>query len=67
MQFKRLQIPDVFVVLPTRHGDERGFFSETYRADMFAAQRVGAAFVQDNHAYSAPERGPQGASLSIAP
>jgi dTDP-4-dehydrorhamnose 3,5-epimerase len=34
------------------HGDERGFFLETYRADAWAAQGVPAEFVQDNHSRS---------------
>ena len=67
MQFERLQILDVFVVIPTRHDDERGFFSETYRADMFAAQRVGAAFVQDNHAYTAPKGVLRGLHFQLPP
>jgi dTDP-4-dehydrorhamnose 3,5-epimerase len=67
VQFERLQIPDVFVVLPTRHGDQRGFFSETYRADMFTAQGVNATFVQDNHAYSAPKGVLRGLHFQLPP
>jgi dTDP-4-dehydrorhamnose 3,5-epimerase len=34
------------------HGDERGFFMETYRADEWAAHGVPTEFVQDNHSRS---------------
>ena len=50
--FERLSIPDVIFVTPKRHGDARGFFSETYRAAAFADAGITGPFVQDNHAYS---------------
>jgi dTDP-4-dehydrorhamnose 3,5-epimerase len=34
------------------HGDERGFFSETWREDSWSAHGVPSAFVQDNHSRS---------------
>ena len=34
------------------HGDERGFFQETYRRDRFAEFGVDDEFVQDNHSRS---------------
>jgi dTDP-4-dehydrorhamnose 3,5-epimerase len=37
---------------PAKHGDDRGFFMETYRADAWAAQGVATDFVQDNHSRS---------------
>jgi dTDP-4-dehydrorhamnose 3,5-epimerase len=40
------------LLTPTKHGDDRGFFMETYRADAWAAQGVPAEFVQDNHSRS---------------
>ena len=50
--FQKLAIPDVILVTPKRHGDARGFFSETFRADAFAEAGIPGPFVQDNHAYS---------------
>ena len=51
--FERLAIPDVILVTPKRFGDERGYFSETFRENDYAAAGITGPFVQDNHAYSA--------------
>jgi dTDP-4-dehydrorhamnose 3,5-epimerase len=40
------------VVKPTVHGDERGFFVETYRRSAYADLGIGEEFVQDNHSRS---------------
>ena len=40
------------LLTPQKHGDDRGFFMETYRADAWAAQGVSTDFVQDNHSRS---------------
>jgi dTDP-4-dehydrorhamnose 3,5-epimerase len=53
MQIERLEIRDILLLKPTKHGDQRGFFSETFRADVLATHGVEDAFVQDNHVYSA--------------
>lgn len=41
-------LPDVVTLVPPRFADDRGFFSETFRAEWFP----GLAFVQDNHSMS---------------
>jgi dTDP-4-dehydrorhamnose 3,5-epimerase len=46
----RLEGP-VLVRIPV-HGDERGFFQETYRQAAFADMGIDEAFVQDNHSRS---------------
>ena len=38
---------------PVVHGDTRGFFLESYRANVWAEHGVGDTFVQDNHSRSA--------------
>lgn len=43
----------VQLVRPTRHGDSRGWFTETYNQDTFAALGIKCVFVQDNHSMSA--------------
>ncbi len=40
------------LLAPIVHGDERGFFQETYRRDTFARLGLGDEFVQDNHSRS---------------
>jgi dTDP-4-dehydrorhamnose 3,5-epimerase len=37
---------------PLVHGDERGFFQETFRKNVFAALGIRDEFVQDNHSRS---------------
>jgi dTDP-4-dehydrorhamnose 3,5-epimerase len=46
-------IPEVKVISPKKHGDHRGFFSETYSYRAFSAAGIALHFVQDNHAFSA--------------
>ncbi|MGE3302310.1 MAG: dTDP-4-dehydrorhamnose 3,5-epimerase [Hyphomonadaceae bacterium] len=53
MKITRLAIPDVLLIEPARHGDHRGFFSETFKASVFAEAVPGVVFVQDNHSLSA--------------
>jgi dTDP-4-dehydrorhamnose 3,5-epimerase len=54
MQVETLTIPELLLLTPDKdkHGDQRGFFSETFRADILAAHGVKASFVQDNHVRS---------------
>jgi dTDP-4-dehydrorhamnose 3,5-epimerase len=52
MEAKQLQIPEVMLITPIRHGDGRGFFSETYNRAKFAQFGIDHAFVQDNHTLS---------------
>ncbi len=47
-----LAIPDVKLVTPRVHRDERGFFLERYRRDAYASAGIAASFVQDNHSRS---------------
>lgn len=52
MKITATQLPDVFLVQPTVHGDERGFLMETYREDIFNLAGLRVRFVQDNHSLS---------------
>lgn len=53
MKFIRTAIPDVVIIEPKVHGDERGFFMETWRQDDFNEFVGNRTFVQDNHSKSA--------------
>ena len=44
---------NVLITTPTRHGDHRGFFGETYSLKRYAELGVDVEFVQDNHSLSA--------------
>ena len=44
----------VQLIRPRRHGDARGWFTEVYNRDTFAALGIDQVFVQDNHSLSAP-------------
>ncbi|HIM75052.1 MAG TPA: dTDP-4-dehydrorhamnose 3,5-epimerase [Campylobacterales bacterium] len=53
MHFIRTEIPDVVIIEPTVHGDERGYFVETFRADKledFLGYKIN--FCQDNESKS---------------
>lgn len=47
-----LAIPDVLLIEPARHGDERGFFSEVWSRTALAAAGLDIDFMQDNHSLS---------------
>jgi len=46
------ELPEVLLVEPDVHPDDRGFFLETWHADKYAAAGLPAKFVQDNHSRS---------------
>jgi dTDP-4-dehydrorhamnose 3,5-epimerase len=52
-RFERLSIPEVILIEPKVHRDERGFFMEVYKYSEFSAFGIGERFVQDNHSKSA--------------
>ena len=52
MQRLPTRLDGLVLLEPVVHGDERGFFSETWRADAWAAHGVPTDFVQDNHSRS---------------
>jgi dTDP-4-dehydrorhamnose 3,5-epimerase len=67
MQFIDTAIPDVKVLLPKKHGDHRGFFSEVYSRKAFEAAGVKADFVQDNHSLSAEAGVVRGLHFQLPP
>lgn len=52
MEFSRLDISDVVLIVPRRFKDARGWFAETYSAPQFAEFGIQNKFLQDNHAFS---------------
>ena len=55
MEFIKTKFDGAWKVQPAVHGDERGFFLESYSSKDFQTAGITASFVQDNH------------SLSVAP
>jgi len=46
------EIPGLILVEPQVFGDDRGFFTETYKASDFAAHGIPGPFVQENYSHS---------------
>jgi dTDP-4-dehydrorhamnose 3,5-epimerase len=45
-------LPEVVRIDATRHGDDRGWFSETYKRSALESASIRADFRQDNHSFS---------------
>jgi dTDP-4-dehydrorhamnose 3,5-epimerase len=54
MEVQDTAIPAVKIITPKKHGDARGFFSETWNRAAWEAAGLRLDFVQDNHSFSAP-------------
>jgi dTDP-4-dehydrorhamnose 3,5-epimerase len=52
MQRLDTRLDGLVLLAPSVHGDERGFFMETWREDAWSAHGVPNDFVQDNHSRS---------------
>jgi dTDP-4-dehydrorhamnose 3,5-epimerase len=46
------RLDGLVLMAPKKHGDERGFFMETFRADAARRHGIPTEFVQDNHSRS---------------
>jgi len=53
LNIRGTSLPGVLLIEPKVFGDQRGFFMETYRLDLFRAAGITEPFVQDNHSRSA--------------
>jgi len=52
MKVTPLTIPEVLIVEPVKHGDDRGFFSETYNQRTWHDAGIDLVYIQDNHSLS---------------
>ena len=52
MKKTETRLPDCFVLDPVVHGDERGFFVESWNDRTFTEIGLNLTFVQDNHSRS---------------
>ena len=67
MHVRQLALPEVLEIVPSKHGDDRGFFSETYNAQRFADAGVNVSWVQDNHSLSVAAGVLRGLHFQIPP
>ena len=67
MRIIETEIPAVKRVIPKRHGDDRGWLSEVYHADVLAEYGIANRFVQDNQSFSAPAGTIRGLHFQVAP
>ena len=67
MQIDDLGISAVKMLVPRKHGDHRGFFSETYSRRTLAEAGIGIEFVQDNHSLSAEKGTVRGLHFQTPP
>jgi dTDP-4-dehydrorhamnose 3,5-epimerase len=67
VEVRRLDIPEVVAFTPQKFGDSRGFFSETWSKERFAAAGFGIDWVQDNQSFSAEKHVLRGLHFQIAP
>ncbi len=52
MEVSKLKIEDVVLITPRRFGDDRGYFSETFKDEWFRNNVEDVTFVQDNQSLS---------------
>ena len=67
MEVVETAIPEVKIIKPQKHGDHRGFFSETYNQRALAAAGIDLDFVQDNHSLSADKGIVRGLHFQLPP
>jgi dTDP-4-dehydrorhamnose 3,5-epimerase len=67
MQIDTTAIPDVLVLTPKKTGDNRGFFSETFRQDVLMEAGIRETWVQDNHSLSTRAGVVRGLHWQISP
>jgi dTDP-4-dehydrorhamnose 3,5-epimerase len=67
MEVTPLAIADVKLVRPTRHADQRGYFSEVYNKRALAAVGIDHNFVQDNQSLSRAAGTVRGLHFQTAP
>ncbi len=53
IHIERVSGPEgLYILTPDRFQDDRGYFSETYKASLFEDLGLTVGFIQDNHSYS---------------
>jgi dTDP-4-dehydrorhamnose 3,5-epimerase len=67
MKFETFDIAGLSAITPKQIGDERGWFSEVFRDDLFRERAGDIAFVQHNQSLSRPKGTVRGLHFQLAP
>ena len=67
MEIITTTLDGVVEIRPRRHGDDRGWFSETWKQSALIAAGIDIDFVQDNESFSAPTGTLRGLHYQLAP
>lgn len=67
MQIRPLVLAGLLEIIPAKHGDDRGYFSEIFRVDQFAKHTNPVNFVQENQSMSAKVGTVRGLHYQTAP
>jgi dTDP-4-dehydrorhamnose 3,5-epimerase len=67
MKVIETEIPAVKILIPNKHGDHRGFFSEVFNTRLLKEAGLCCDFVQDNHSLSAEKGVVRGLHYQLPP
>lgn len=67
MEFVHTDIQGLYVLLPTVHGDHRGWFFESYSSREMENLGLNYSFVQDNHSMSSAKGTLRGLHFQMSP
>jgi dTDP-4-dehydrorhamnose 3,5-epimerase len=67
MKIIETEIPAVKILVPGKHGDHRGFFSEVFNTRLMKEAGLCSDFVQDNHSLSAEKGVVRGLHYQLPP
>ncbi|WEK03736.1 MAG: dTDP-4-dehydrorhamnose 3,5-epimerase [Candidatus Devosia phytovorans] len=67
MRFRETRLQGAIEIVPDRHADARGYFSETFRQDWFVANIAKVSFVQENQSLSSRAGAVRGLHCQLAP
>lgn len=67
LEIKKLKLDGVLEIRPKKFGDDRGFFSEVYNAQVYRGDGICPDFVQDNQSYSAQKGTVRGLHFQLPP
>ena len=67
MKFIQTPFNDAYIIEPVVHGDQRGFFMESYSQKLFSDAGIPCNFIQDNHSKSSAAGVLRGLHYQIPP